>query len=225
MLKFGIITDYKKGFARVHFTDLEIVTDFLPILVKHSLNDKDSYPVEINEHVAVLMDSNMIDGVILGSIPSDVDKPDENEGPGIFRKLFQDGSLIEFNRQTGNLKAFVKGNIQAKAEGEIIAETGQNATIKAVGSIDAQAGTKATVLAPNIELTGVVKIMGACNVTGAFTASSIATTGGGSIKAPGATIEADNIEASNDVKAGVISLKLHKHTGVQSGPAFTGLAQ
>jgi len=194
VLKFGIVTDYKKGFARVQFLELDIVTDFLPILVKHTLNDKESYPVEINEHVACVMDETLLTGVVLGAIPSKQDAPDPDEKPGVFRKLFKDGSLIEFDRNTGNLKADVTGDANVKA------------------------GGKASILAPAIEFTGEVKITGACTITGALAAGAIATTGGGSIKAPGGTIEAA------DVMAGAVSLKSHKHAGVATGNGTTGPA-
>lgn len=49
---------------------------------------------------------------------------------------------------------------------------------------------------------------------------------GGLLEIDGKKIKTDmDIETSGDVKAGTISLRNHKHTGVQAGAAITGPAQ
>lgn len=69
------------------------------------------------------------------------------------------------------------------------------------------AGGKVIIAAPaGFELTGNVKVTGDLDLTGK------ATVGG-------------DVVAQGDVKAGAISLKAHKHTGVQPGAGVTGVPQ
>jgi len=221
--KFGIVSEVKKGFARVEFTEDEIVSNWLPVCVKRSLTDKESWPFEVQEHVFCMMDENCEYGIILGSLYSEADEPDPNEGPGKFRKLFEDGSFIEYNKNThiltaniqgkikaiatddieitsdADIKATAGGNINAEATGDITADA---VNIEATGSakisaiapvIEATAATSATVIAPAIALTGVVTITGATTIVGALVASSIGTTGGGAITAAGNLVATGNI--------------------------------
>src|SRR5688572_12748387 len=98
-LKYGIVSEVEQGFAKVHFEEDNIVTSWLPMLVRKSKSDKDSWPLEVNEHVACMMDKYCNEGVILGAIYSDVDTPDSGEGPGKFRKKFSDGTVIEYDSE------------------------------------------------------------------------------------------------------------------------------
>lgn len=203
MLKFGIIGEVKPGFARVIFHDEDdLLTDWLPVLVRKSFDDKESWQLTVKEQVAVMMDDTFETGVILGAIYSGSEGPDGQEGAGKFRKVFRDGSVIEFNANTGDLAASITGKCTVTAAGGIKAET--------TAQIEGKAGISATIEAPVINLTGNVA------VSGSLSAASIATTGGGTISAPGGTIEAA------DVKAGTVSLKDHKHGGVQTGGGLTG---
>lgn len=70
MIRFGKITEIisSKGLARVSFVGDTIVSAPLPCLVKKSKTVKESYPFEINEQVACLMNEDMRTGVILGAV-------------------------------------------------------------------------------------------------------------------------------------------------------------
>jgi len=244
--KFGIVSEVKKGFARVEFTEDEIVSNWLPVCVKRSLTDKDSWPFEVQEHVFCMMDENCEYGIILGSLYSEADEPDPDEGPGKFRKLFEDGSFIEYNKNThiltaniqGKIKAIATDDIEITSDADIKATAGGNINAEAVNieatatakisatapEIEATAATSATVTAPAIALTGTVTITGTATVTGALTAASLATSGGGGISAGGAITAVGNISTSaGDVSAGTIGLKTHKHLGVTVGGGTSGL--
>lgn len=229
-LKYGIVTEVKKGFAKVAFNDEDIVTDFLPMLVRKSMKDKDSWPLDVNEQVVCIMDEYCESGVIIGAIYSDEDAPDGGEGPGKFRKKFEDGTVIEYDKGSKVLTANVKGKVDLIADDDIKVTGSKNveitATVKAkvtAPNIEADASVKAKITAPAIEMIGAVTVTGAMTVTGALVAASIATSGGGAITAAGATISAPGglIEADN-VKAGAISLLTHKHTGVTTGGGSSG---
>lgn len=212
-LKYGIVSEFKKGYAKVYFEENDFVSDFLPVLVRKSKTDKESWQLEINEHVVCIMDENCNEGVIIGAIPNENDLPDTGEGAGKFRKLFSDGTLIEYDKNAHKLLVDVKGSAEVK--------TTTSAKIDAGTTLEAKAGVKATIEAVAIELKGVVTITGACTITGALAAAGIASTGGLPISATG------DISTTGDIKAGAgtaaISLKNHKHGGVQTGGGLSGL--
>ena len=109
MLKFGTVTNINPmtAKARVQFADDNITSYWLPILQKKTLKDKYYSVVDIGEQVACLMDENSEDGVILGAIYTSLD-----EVPAISNLQhlikFEDGSFIEFNRDTQMLTIVAK---------------------------------------------------------------------------------------------------------------------
>jgi phage baseplate assembly protein V len=218
-LKYGIVSEVKKGFVRVKFEEDDgIVSDWLPALVKKSKTDKESNPLEINEHVVCIMDRYCEEGICLGAIYNEVDTPDPGEAAGKFRKLFSDGTLIEYDKNAHKLTVDVKGTLEAKATGDVSIDTNSN--------LKGTAGINATIEAPAINLTGNVV------VSGSLEAAAIAVAAGGSVSMKdGAKLNIDGgisttgeIDAS-DVKAGTVSLLTHVHPGVQSGPSLTGPGQ
>lgn len=218
MFKYGIVSEVKSGFAKVQFEDDEIVSDWMPVLVRKSKSDKESWQLEISEHVVCLLDEHCEEGVVLGAIASEADAPDDGEGEGKFRKKFSDGTEIEYDKNSGKLKVDVQGELEAvttgnvtiEAGGDLVATSATSATIEAP-SISAKATTSAELEAPNISLSGNV------SVSGSLSAASITTTGGGAITASGDMIVTGNLTATGDVMGGGKSLSLHIHTASPSG--------
>ena len=109
MLKFGVVTAINPltARARVEFADDNILSYWLPILQKKTLKDKFYSIVDVGEQVACLMDENSEDGVILGSIYTNLD-----EVPGITKDQhiakFEDGSFIEYNKENQMLTIVAK---------------------------------------------------------------------------------------------------------------------
>lgn len=220
MIKYGTISEVKPGYARVNFDDDEIVSDWLPVVVRKSLTDKESWQLEINEHVACVMDVHIDDegvlhescdvGVIIGAIASDEDVPDPGEAAGKFRKLFTDGTLIEYDKDAGKLTVDVKGEISAKATGDISVDT--DATLKGkAATIDCEATGTAKIKAPTITMDGNLIISGSVTAAGALTAASIATSGGGAITGSGSMTINGSVTATGDVIGASKSLAGHTH--------------
>lgn len=218
-LKYGIVSETKKGFVRVKFEEDDgIVSDWLPVLVRRSKTDKESWQMEPNEHVVCLVDCYCEEGVCLGAIYNEEDTPDPGEAAGKFRKLFSDGTLIEYDKNSKKLTVDVKGSLKANTTDDAEIDTLTNATIKA--------GVMATVEAPTINLTGNVV------VAGSLEAGAIAIAGGGAMSMKDGSplkidggLDATGAIQGSDVIAGTISLKTHIHPGVQPGAGTTGPAQ
>lgn len=105
-LLFGVITETlpDKGLARVQFTEDDIVTAPLPYLVQGSTDNKFTYFLPVGTQVAVLMDCDVEDGVILGTFYNDEDLPDGG-AVGVYRAKFSDGAEIQYSTDESKLSA------------------------------------------------------------------------------------------------------------------------
>lgn len=200
-LKFGTISDAKAGFARVYFEEDDIVSDFWPVLARTSLIDKESWVLNVDEHVVCLCDEHCELGVILGAIANEKDPVEEGAAAGKFRKVFSDGTVIEYDKEGHKLTADVKGAVN------IITTT----------QLTARALVKATVEAPQIELKGAVTVLGTLTAAGLSV-----TTMPGVPGSDGKITASADIETTGDIKAGTVSLKAHTHSGVVIGPGTSG---
>lgn len=215
MLRFGNITevDPANGYARVTFTDDGIVSDWLQFLTIGALKDKFSYTLEINEQVACVMDENSEEGVILGALFNDKSKP-SGAGKGIFKMVFEDGSLISYNKNTHEYDLNIKGKINISGQSEININSESEVKINAsTASVTTTANTDIT--SPVIKLNGAVAISGALTIGG-----TIGKIGGGAISGD---LEVAGEVRGSSVKAGGIGLGTHKHSGVNTGTGTSGL--
>lgn len=199
--KFGIVSDIKPGYAKVYFEEDDIVTDWWPVLRMTSLKDKQSWPLNAREQVVCLCDERLHDGVVLGATHNDEDPPDPGAGDGKFRQVFEDGTVLEYDKVAHAFTGTIKGK----------------ATINADSDVTVATLTKATITAPVVDITGNVTITGNLSFSG-----TLAGGAGGEIAFDGNKLSAPNLEATTDVKVGLISLKTHTHPGVTSGSSSTG---
>lgn len=231
-LRFGIISDIdvQKCYARVKFLDDGIVSDWLQIVVMGALSTKFFHMFDINEQVAVLMDENSEDGVILGALFNDNTPPDTEVTKDKVRVLFPDESFIEYDRASSEWTADIKGTINLRAESEINIESDSVVNIEAeMVNVDASEvsvdADHVEIVAPIVEVTGEVTVTGNLTVSGTVTASTAISSP--SISGPGVTMVSGNIDASGEVKgatvkAGPIDLGTHKHSGVTTGSGTSG---
>ena len=211
--KFGIVSEAKPGFAKVFFKEDGLPSDWLPVLVRTSMKDKESWILNINEHVVCLCDEYLEDGVILGAIHSDPEPPDSGAAASKFRQVFEDGTYVEYDKESHILTANVQGSVICSATKDITASAGQ--------SISAQASTQVTLKGPVINLQGNVNVIGVVSA-GGLTLSSIPEAEGADGKVHGDININGAVNASGDVKSGSISLSNHKHIGVQTGTGVSG---
>lgn len=143
-LKFGTVSASKPGFARVRLPDLDNMrTMWLPIAYPKTLQDQCCWTYDHGEHVAVLLDARGEDGVILGAVYSDADKPPMTD-PNKFAVRFKDGALLEYDRGAHVLTVTGVQKVVVQADAEILL----------------QAGAKVTVSTPEAEFSGNVLVKG-----------------------------------------------------------------
>lgn len=94
MVRFGRVSsfDFQTQSARVFLPDDEIVTEFLPIASSSAKNDKSYKTFSINQLVAVWLDENAEDGVVLGAIYDENTSAPASSGQHGF--AFSDGGKI-----------------------------------------------------------------------------------------------------------------------------------
>lgn len=120
MLKFGIVTkvDPKTAQARVRFSEDDHQSFWLPILQSKTMKDKFYALPDAGEQVACLMDENWEDGVILGTIYSAEDVP-QNQSSNEIAINLENGSFAKIDKETDTLTlAFSKIKLAGDIENE-----------------------------------------------------------------------------------------------------------
>jgi phage baseplate assembly protein V len=207
--KYGIVSESKPGYAKVYFAEDDLVTKWWQVLQRTSLLDKEGWPLNVQEHVICLCDDRVEEGVVLGAVFNDEDTPDGGAGPGKFRKVFEDGTVLEYDKSAHKLSGSIKGEVDISADGDV--------SISTSGSLSATADIKATITSPDVEITGNVSIVGNLSFSGTLAGGL-----GGAIAFDGSILTVPNVHASSDVQAGAIALKTHTHSGVQTGGGLSG---
>jgi len=104
LLRFGIVSKIhpSKPYARIRFDEDDSTSYWLCVLQIKTLKDKFYVMPDIGEQVACLMDNNSEEGVILGAVYSDRDKPREHSNKIIYLQL-ENGSFIDISKEENKL--------------------------------------------------------------------------------------------------------------------------
>lgn len=98
--------------ARVLFDDQDdMVTDELPVIVRNSKDNRDYALPDVGEYVVCLfLDNDRSAGFVVGAVYSSNNMPMHNNAD-IRAVDFADGTSIEYNRATGNLRINCIGDL------------------------------------------------------------------------------------------------------------------
>ncbi len=186
--------DLPNARCRVQIGD--ILTAPLPFLTVKAGEDRTWHPPEVGEQVLVLAPSGELSaGFVLGGIYTTAYAP-PSTSPEVARMLFKDGTTATYDRALHTL------TLDLPTSGSsLVVNVNGNATVSATGNALVEADGNATVSAG-----AVARIEAGTQIQMVAPAVSITST----------------VTVSGDVTAGGISLKTHKHGGVQSGPSQTG---
>ncbi|MCM2494537.1 phage baseplate assembly protein V [Burkholderia glumae] len=154
-IKFGTVSASKPGFARVRLTDLgNMRTMWLPIAYPKTLADQVCWTYDSGEQVAVLLDSRGEDGVIVGAVYSDADRPSVTD-PNKFVVRFKDGAALEYDRETHTLTCSGMRTVIVDSTAKVLL----------------RAGEKVTVDSPETEFTGNATVKGKLTYQGGMAGS------------------------------------------------------
>lgn len=174
MFKRGIVTQInEKGCkVRVQLLDMDgILSYWLPVLQKKTLKDKSYWLPDINEQVVCLFDDQAEEGIVLGSIYSEVDKPPITDKDRE-HQLFGDGSIFEYDRKNKKLMISLKG------EAEIVI----NETLR-LKSKKTETTTEIELFSGDIMITGNVTVTGNVIAAGNISAAGAVSEGVGTLRA------------------------------------------
>lgn len=97
--------------VRVTFTERDqMISWWLPILRWGCQNDKDFWIPDIGEQVVCLMDEHDEDGAVLGTIFSQVDKPQQNMTIDKRNLTAKDSAMFEYDRHSHTLTVSIPAN-------------------------------------------------------------------------------------------------------------------
>ncbi|WP_059108309.1 phage baseplate assembly protein V [Candidatus Williamhamiltonella defendens] len=192
--------DEKTVRVRVRLPELDnLRTAWLEVLQRNTQNNKDYWLPDIGEQVKLLLDPYGDDGVVLGAVYSQVDRP-AIASRDKRRVDFADGTFVEYDRK--NHAMALGGTIQTlilTTQDTVHIQT-QNATVKASQQLILDA--------PDTLTTGNLTVQKQLTYLGGMSGS------GGSGAA--ATINGD-IKANGDIQAGNVSLENHQHSNGHDG--------
>lgn len=221
LIKLGEISsiDPSKGTARVVFDDEDSIVSYdLPILQRNTLKNHDFASLDVGEDAIVLFfGEGQEDGVILGSIyAGEVTPPETTENRRTV--VFDDGTRVCYDREEHKLTVTIEGTeiVFNRQDGSI---TVPNAVTINCTTATVNASSSVTLDTPKTYITG------ALNVAGLITGSGGLAVSGGSgaaVTVSGNMSLQGQIDASNDVTAGGISLMGHTHTEQGDGAETSG---
>ena len=140
--------DPKTHRAKVIFPDLDgKISDFLPILISHSHDDKSEAYLDIDEHVVCLMSGQGDEfGVILGSFYDATNEPPFQTG-NTHSRTYSDGTMFQYDRASSTLTVHCVKDIIIEADNDITVYAGRDVTVKAERDINVKAERNVTVKA------------------------------------------------------------------------------
>jgi phage baseplate assembly protein V len=156
------------GRVRVTLDDGGITTAPLSMPASNTLENKSWFPMDVGEHVAVLLDEHGESGYVLGAAYSDADSPPVTD-PDKTHFSWSDGAWVEYDRKAHSMQISVPGNVAvtttdggtltasvdgdvsissngkltASVQGDLTLTAGGNMSLKATGSITINGATVA----------------------------------------------------------------------------------
>lgn len=139
--RFGTVCDidHERGYVRVEFTEDAITSHWLPVLVPSARDNKYFAMPAINEQVYCLLDENCEEGAVIGSLYSDVDKP-EGFGESVSGVVFSDGSSVKFDTETGTLTVSTTGAVVVESAESVSIQT-ETATVEVAEKVSIRTAT------------------------------------------------------------------------------------
>lgn len=194
LIRFGTIKTIHpaKPFTTVTVTIGEITTAKLRFLTLRAGKTKTWDPPSIGEEVMVLSPSGVLEMGVAITGFNNAENPSPSDDLNQTIRIFEDGCIFAYDVSSHELTA--------------ILPPGGKATLTADGGVTVNGDTT---------INGNVQVNGSVAMTGNNTV-------GGSQLVQGSSHSTGNFSTEADVKAGSISLKQHKHSGVQTGPSTTG---
>ena len=130
----GIVSQVNagRGWARVRLPDYDnLETMEIPVVQRRTHKDKALDLPDVGEQVVVLLDRRGEDGAIIGAVWSHADPVPQTDGPDVDVRLYEDGTLLRYDRKAHKLTGEIKGEVEIVAEKAVRVESKENLTLAA----------------------------------------------------------------------------------------------
>jgi len=210
LIRPGTVTAADYPNARVRVQIGQNTTAWLPWMTHRAGGDRSWHAPEVGEQVLVLSPcGDLAQGFALPAVYQNAHPAPANAAT-VHRIEYEDGAVIEYDRQAHKLTATIPGEIVATADGDItvtsqknIAATAtQDITANAQGNIEATCAGSATLQAGQS-----ITIQAAAAIT---------------LQAPAITITGEVTQTGGDMTSNGISAQTHMHSGVTTGTETSG---
>ena len=163
-LRIGRVVEFspEKNAARVKFHDIsDKISDFLPLLVTNSHDDKIEHYVDPDEHVICLMSGQGDEfGIILGSFYDSKNQPPFQTG-NTHSVTYADGTMIQYDRASSVYLIHCTKDVEIESDRDINVKAGRDITVDAITrdikvhagrNIEVTADSHIQLTAPRIDL-------------------------------------------------------------------------
>lgn len=162
----------EKGAVRVEFGDRSNLVSYeLPVMVKQTLKNKDSYTPDIGEHVLCSFLGNGLEqGFVLGAIYSNADTA-VNADPNKRGVTFEDGTEVYYDRASNKLNIIVSGSGLVDISCKIATIDAETSAQITTATATVTASDSVTLDTPTTTCTGNLTVEGALIYQGGMTGS------------------------------------------------------
>lgn len=198
LVRVGVISEVDHGGpgqpARVRVSIGDLTTDWRPYHECRAGGTTTWSPPTVGEQATVLSPSGDLGAAVVLVGLNSTGHPAPSNSPSLTVTRYQDGAVIQYDHAAHALQATLPA--------------GGTATLKAPGSV--------TIDSPQTTMTGHCLVQGSLIYQGGMKGSGVAQGASGSAQIEG------TLRTTEDVVAGSISLRSHRHTGVQAGSDTSG---
>lgn len=212
MIRIGIIKTIhpSKPFMTVTVDFGEITTAKIRYLNTRAGDDQTWNPPSIGEEVIVFSPSGVLEmGIAFGGF-NNAEYPAISEDLNKNITLFSDGCMISYDTKTHALEAILPES------GTAVLTANGGVTVNSNGGVTVNAMAGGATLNADTTINGNLLVNGSTAMTGNNTV-------GGSQLVQGSSHSTGDFSTQADVKAGNISLKSHKTTGIKAGEDTSGV--
>lgn len=133
VIRYGVVkeADYANALIRVELQGGELLTDWIPWVTLRAGNDKFWWAPEEGEVMLVMAPSGELANAV--ALPAAFSNQNQNaDRPTVQRQTFEDGTVIEYDREAHLLTMDVQGDVKIKATGRIDIEA--EGDVKIIGA-------------------------------------------------------------------------------------------
>lgn len=119
-IRYGVVAeaDYQKALIRVELQDGELLSDWIPWITLRAGGDKFWWAPEVGEVMLVLAPSGELANAV--ALPAAFSNDNQNaDRETVQRQTFDDGTVIEYDREAGRYLIDVQGDIEIRATGTV----------------------------------------------------------------------------------------------------------